>query len=449
MLHPIPDCFLTIAVLPYYTKKSYRCKDKRRYVDKLQTFQVNGGKFVSQTPELDLFSPAAKANPYPAFSLIRTSDPVFCLAQEGEQSTWLITRYEDALAILKDQRFIKDARRLMTPEQRENTLSNVFHMLNTHMLSFDPPDHTRLRALVNISFTPRLVEQWRERIQAIADELIDALLARPEKEADLIDAFAFPLPIIVITEMLGIPTEDREKFRAWSNALLDGASNPEQLQYIRMQMFEFSAYLHNLIESKREQSTEDLIGSLLQAEADGDKMNERELLAMIFLLLVAGHETTVNLIGNSTLALLQHPKQIQLLRQDPSLIKMAIEEFLRFHSPVANGTNRWAGEDLEFGGKRMRRGDRVIVGLAAANHDPVEFANADELDITRAENRHLAFGMGIHYCLGAPLARLEGQIAINTLLRRLPDLRLAVAPEELVWRPSFLLLGLSKLPVRF
>jgi cytochrome P450 len=321
--------------------------------------------------------------------------------------------------------------------------------MNTHMLSFDPPDHTRLRALVNISFTPRLVEQWRERIQAIANELIDAIEQQDEREFDLIDAFAFPLPIVVITEVLGVPTEDRASFREWSNALLDGAGDPETFQRIREQMFAFTMYLSNLIETKRQQPGDDLISRLIVAEADGDKLNQTELLAMIFLLLVAGHETTVNLLGNSTLALLQNPAQKQLLRENPALMRNAVEEFLRFHSPVAVGTSRWAGENLEFGGKQMRRGDVVLVGLAAANHDPQEFAQPDQLDITRKENRHLAFGMGIHYCLGAPLARMEGQIAINTLLQRLPNLRLAVPAEELVWRPSMLLLGVSKLPVRF
>lgn len=404
---------------------------------------------MTQSPEIDLFSPATKANPYPMYALVRGSDPIFRLKMEDGRSTWLITRYEDALAILKDQRFIKDYRRLLTSEQLEQSQGNLYHMMNTHLLSFDPPDHTRLRALVNISFTPRLVEQWRERVQAITNELIDAIEQQEEREVDLIDAFAFPLPIVVITEMLGVPSEDRAKFRAWSNALLDGAGNPETFKQNREKMFEFAMYLTNLIAAKRQQPADDLIGLLLQAEADGDKLNETELLAMIFLLLVAGHETTVNLLGNGTLALLQHPDQLQKLRDDPTLIRGAVEEFLRFHSPVSIGTNRWAGEDLEFGGKQMRRGDPVLVGLAAANHDPDEFERPDELDITRKENRHLAFGMGIHYCLGAPLARMEGQIAINTLLRRLPNLRLAVAPEELTWRPSMLLFGVSKLPIRF
>lgn len=404
---------------------------------------------MPQLPEIDLTSSAAKANPYPAYSLLRSSDPIHSLKMENGRTTWLITRYEDALAILKDQRFIKDARRLLTPEQRAQAEGSLYHMMNAHLLSFDPPDHTRLRALVNISFTPRLVEQWRERIQAVTNELIDAMEQRSEREVDLIDAFAFPLPIVVITEMLGVPTEDRAKFRDWSNALLDGAGNPENFQRSREKIFAFTMYLHNLIDVKRQQPGDDLIGRLIQAEADGDKLNETELLAMIFLLLVAGHETTVNLLGNSTLALLQNPAQKQLLLENPELIKSAVEEFLRFHSPVAIGTNRWVGEDLEFGGKQMRRGDPVLVGLAAANHDPAEFAQPDELDITRKENRHLAFGMGIHYCLGAPLARLEGQIAISTLFRRLPDLRLAVPVEELVWRPSILLLGVNRLPVAF
>lgn len=404
---------------------------------------------MPQLPEIDLTSPAAKANPYPAYSQMRSSDPVHSLKMDNGHTTWLITRYEDAQAILKDQRFIKDFRRLLTPEQLAQSQGNLYHMMNTHMLSFDPPDHTRLRALVNISFTPRLIEQWRARIQVVTDELIDAMEQSSERELDLIDAFAFPLPITVITEMLGVPTEDRANFREWSNALLDGVGNPESLRMNREKIFAFTAYVQNLITTKRQQPGDDLIGGLLQAEANGDKLNETELLSMLFLLLVAGHETTVNLLGNSTLALLQNPTQRELLRENPALIKNAIEEFLRFRSPVAITTNRWASEDLEFGGKQIRRGDPVLVSLAAANHDAGEFAQAEDLDLTRTENRHLAFGLGIHYCLGAPLARLEGQIAISTLFRRLPNLRLAVPAAELIWRPSMLLLGVSKLPVAF
>ncbi len=404
---------------------------------------------MSDLSALDLTSLDSKANPYPAFSLVRDNDPIYCQERVDGRSTWLITRYEDALAVLKDQRFIKDYRKLLTPEQLAQEQDTLDYLTSMHILSLDPPDHTRLRALVNLSFTPRLVEQWRERIQTITDELIDAMQKQDAAELDLIDAFAFPLPIMVISEMLGVPSQDRLKFRAWSNALLDGLNNPETFEHVQMQMFAFAMYLRNLIVSKREQATDDLVGRLIQVEADGDKLNETELISMIFLLLVAGHETTVNLIANGTLALLQHPDQRRLLEEDPTLIKNAIEELLRFHSPVSTATARWVGEDLEFGGKRMRRGDFVRVSLAAANHDPAEFAYADELDLTRKDNRHVAFGLGIHYCLGAPLARLEGQIAISTLLRRLPNLRLTVEPDQLIWRPSPLLFGLSKMPVAF
>lgn len=399
--------------------------------------------------QLDLSLLETKANPYPAFAALRAHDPIHALGMHNGRRAWLITRYEDAVAVLKDQRFIKDPRKLLTPEQLEERQGSIFAMTNTHMLSLDPPDHTRLRALINLSFTPRLIEQIRPRIQEITDELINAIEQQRGTEIDLIDTFAFPLPITVISEMLGVPWEDRQKFRTWSNALLDGVNNPEAFAHIQTQMFEFAMYVRNLIETKREQPTEDLVGRLIAAEADGDKLNEMELISMIFLLLVAGHETTVNLISNGTLALLQHPEQKRLLQNDPTLIKNAVEEFLRFHSPVARSTSRWVGEDLEFGGKQMQRGDYVEMSLASANHDPEMFASPDELDLTRAENRHVAFGMGIHYCLGAPLARLEGQIAIGTLFRRLPDLRLAVEPEQLVWRPSPLLFGLTKLPVMF
>ena len=319
--------------------------------------------------------------------------------------------------------------------------------MNRHMLSADPPDHTRLRALVNLSFTPRLVEQWRARIQAITDELIDAVEAQGKME--LIDSFAFPLPLAVITEMLGVPPEDRLAFRKWSNTVVEASGNPAMFTRVRADMQAFGMYLHTLISEKRQQPAEDLLSKLIQAEEEGETLAENELISMVFLLLIAGHETTVNLIGNGMLALLEHPDQMEKLRQDPELIKTAIEEFLRYQSPVMTATQRWARQDLEFAGQQMRRGDSVMVVLASANHDYEAFSEPDALDITRPENRHLAFGKGIHYCLGAPLARLEGQIAIATLVRRLPNLRLDIAPEQLTWRPGMLLLGLHKLPVAF
>jgi cytochrome P450 len=321
------------------------------------------------------------------------------------------------------------------------------------MLNADPPDHTRLRSLVNLSFTPRLIEQWRERIQAIANELLDAVQNPPNGEQrcemELIGEFAFPLPMTVITEMLGVPDTDRTRFRVWSNQVVEASGDFQAFANLRESLDEFQVYLSELIEQKREQNADDLLGKLIRTEAEGDKLTEDELISMVFLLLVAGHETTVNLIGNGVLALLQHPDQLEKLKQNPELIISAIEEFLRYRGPLLAATQRWVSEDIELGGQQIQRGDQVIALLSSANRDERAFEHADQLDITRKENHHLAFGKGIHYCLGAPLARLEGQIAINTLLKRMPNLRLAIDEQDLVWRPGLLLMGLSKLPVAF
>jgi cytochrome P450 len=231
--------------------------------------------------------------------------------------------------------------------------------------------------------------------------------------------------------------------------VIESSGNPEDFKQRREQITEFHEYLVELIDQKRRQPADDLLSHLVKVESEGDKLSEKELIAMVFLLLIAGHETTVNLIGNGILALLLHPDQMEKLQQDPSLLKTAIEEFLRFHGPLMTATQRWAREDLKLDGVQISRGDFVLVVLASANHDPSTFTNPEDLDITRQENRHLAFGKGIHYCLGAPLARLEGQIAISTLLRRLPNLRLTVEPQNLVWRPGALIMGLRSLPVAF
>jgi cytochrome P450 PksS len=315
------------------------------------------------------------------------------------------------------------------------------------MLALDPPDHTRLRALVHKAFTPRLVEQLRPRIQTIADTLLDAV--QPKGEMDLIDDYAFPLPITVIAELLGIPVEDRVSFRRWTNLLVSGEPSPERLEQIVPTMQEFAAYLGQLFARRRAQPGEDLVSQLLRVEEAGDILDERELYSMVFLLLIAGHETTVNLIGNGMLALLQHPDQRERLQQTPALIEAAIEELLRYEGPVATATQRFAREDVPIGGVVIPRGEEVVAVLASADHDERRFTDPDGLDITRSDNRHLAFGHGIHYCLGAPLARLEGQIAISTLLRRMPNMRLNLDPEALAWRPGLLIRGLSGLPVTF
>jgi cytochrome P450 len=269
-------------------------------------------------------------------------------------------------------------------------------------------------------------------------------------EMDLIDDYAFPLPITVIAELLGVPAEDRNKFREWSNAAVSGDTTQEYLEKILLpHMQAFTDYLRAMFEEKRKNPKDDLISGLVRAEEAGDTLSEDELLGMVFLLLIAGHETTVNLIGNGVLALLQHPDQLQKLRDDPSLIKPAIEELLRYDGPVETSTERFAREDIAIGGTVIPKGEMVMVVLASADHDPERFTAPDALDITRAHNRHLAFGKGIHFCLGAPLARMEGQIAIGTLLRRMPELRLADPPESLTWRPGMVLRGLKGLPVEF
>jgi cytochrome P450 len=405
---------------------------------------------MSQPPRVDILDPLFKADPYPTYAELRSSAPVHRVELPEGRGVWLITRYDDVLAVLKDERFVKDWRKALSPEQlaRIPAIPPVMEPLSRNMLGTDPPDHERLRGLVSKAFTPRLIERMRPRVQAIADELLDAVQDRGEM--DLIDDYAFPLPITVIAELLGVPAADRNSFREWSDAAVSGNSTQEYLEQILIpHMTAFTDYLRALFEEKRKNPRDDLVSALVLAEEAGDKLSEHELLGMVFLLLVAGHETTVNLIGNGVLALLQHPDQLRKLREDPSLIKPAVEELLRYDGPVETSTERFAREDVEVDGTVIPKGEMVLVVLAAADHDPQRFANPDTLDITRAHNRHLAFGKGIHHCLGAPLARMEGQIAISTLLRRMPDLRLKGSPDALSWRPGLILRGLRGLPVEF
>ena len=405
---------------------------------------------MPQPPRVDLLDPAFKANPYPTYAELRSTAPVHRVELPDGLGIWLITRYDDVLAVLKDERLVKDWRKVLTSEQLAQIppIPPVMEALSRNMLDMDPPDHQRLRSLVSKAFTPRLIERLRPRVQAIADGLLDAVQDRGEM--DLIDDYAFPLPITVIAELLGVPAEDRDSFREWSGAAVSGNTTQEHLDKVLIpHMQAFTDYLHALFEEKRKNPKDDLVSALLRAEEAGDKLSEDELLGMVFLLLVAGHETTVNLIGNGVLALLQHPDQLQKLKDDPSLIKPAVEELLRYDGPVETSTERFAREDVRIGETVIPRGEMVLVVLAAADHDPERFADPDELDITRIDNRHLAFGKGIHHCLGAPLARMEGQIAISTLLARMPDLRLKGSSESLSWHPGLTLRGLRGLPLEF
>lgn len=371
----------------------------------------------------------------------------------GRGPAWVAFRHEDVVAILKDPRFVKDMRKLSPPQdQREPSQENAsvnkfleWTKKMPNMLTVDPPDHTRLRRLASKAFTPHTIEGLRPRIQQIADELLDAVQERGRM--DLIADFAYPLPMTVISEMLGIPAADRNAFREWTRELLSASLDPKQADDVEAVLDKFVEYIKALLAEKRAHPGDDITSGLVQAYDEGDQLSENELISTIWLLIVAGHETTVNLIGSGILALLQHPEQMRLLRSDPSLLPSAVEELLRYAGPVIIGS-RIAGEDLTLHGKNIRKGETVVVSLAAANLDPHQFSNPEALDITREENEHLAFGKGIHLCLGAPLARLEGQIAFGTLLQRLPNLRLAVAPGQLTYNPSTLR-SLASLPVLF
>jgi cytochrome P450 len=393
---------------------------------------------------LNPFDPAAREDPYAVYARMREQVPVWRVPAGGQHGFWVLTRYADVEKALRDPRMGKDPRNALPPEQIPPS-HPIAAPLTQHMLAFDPPDHTRLRALVALAFTPRLIEGQRERVERIAEELIDAV--EPHGRMDLIDAYAFPLPIRVITHLLGVPESDADRFRAWSNtvvSLQEGSGGRDDLLGA---LTAFRAYLLDLFAAKRRAPGDDLVSGLLRAEEEGDALSEDELIAMVFLLLIAGHETTVNLIGNGVLALMTNPEQREALQDDPSLLRPAIEELLRYDPPVETSTLRYVLEDMEIGGQQLRRGDSVLVVIASANRDEAQFPAADELDLGRPDNRHVAFGKGIHYCLGAPLARMEGAIAISTLLRRLPTLHLATDPTTLEHRPSFLIRGLKTLPV--
>jgi cytochrome P450 len=313
-----------------------------------------------------------------------------------------------------------------------------------HMLSSDEPDHTRLRDLVQRAFTPRLVEGLRPRIESLTEELLDR--AAGQNRIDVIRDYALPLPTTVIAEILGVPVSDRQRFQGWSAAMVDVAG-PLQILRSVPSFRAFFRYIRELVKRRRQRPENDLISALVAAEEADDKLNEDELRAMVLLLLVAGYETTVNLIGNGTLALIENPGESEKLRAQPSLMPSAVEELLRYSSPLEMATQRWALRDIEIAGVTIPKGDLVAAGIASANRDPQQFERPDVLSLTREPNRHVAFGLGIHHCLGAQLARLEAQIAFTTLLQHFPQIRLAVPRNGLRWRKSLFLRGLEALPV--
>ena len=394
----------------------------------------------------DALLPVYAANPYALYQQLRENDPVYW---DERANSWVLTRYADVAPALRDARF--SASGFMEninwiPEEMRPMLEPPIRVLTRQMLVMDPPDHTRLRSLVAKAFTPRVVEGLRPTIKQIANDLLDNVQSQGTME--LIRDFAFPLPAIVIATMLGVSPEDRDQFAVWSEnfgALLDGGNLSMENAFLALHgVSEFIAYFRQIIRQRRNSPGDDLLQAMINAEEQGDALSEEELLGNCVLIMAAGHGTTMHLIGNGILALLRNPQQLQQLKADPALMPSAVTELLRYDSPVQM-TSRRAREDMRIGDKRISEGQEVIMCTGAANHDPAQFSDPDRLRLNRPENRHLSFGLGIHFCLGAPLARLESEIAFHALLRHFPNLRLA--SEEVEWERSLVFRGLKQLPL--
>ena len=389
-------------------------------------------------------------DPLAYFRRMREEGPVTPVMLPHGERAWLVTRYPEVRAALADPRLHKDwAGKLTSPDWVPNEVTGY---LAVHMLNSDPPNHTRLRKLVTKAFTARRVAGLRSRVEEITGSLLDAIEAQAvlkdgagEETVDLIEAFAFPLPVTVICELLGVPTRDRDQFRRWSNAIVASEGEPGGFRAAGEAMFH---YFTELVAAKRAQPADDMVSALIEARDSGDSLDERELLAMMFLLLVAGHETTTNLIATGTLALLTNPGELARLRSDPSMLPGAVEELLRYSNPLNHATDRFTLEPVEIGGVTIPAREWVLCVTSSANRDPGRFGDPDRLDVGRDAGGHVAFGHGIHYCLGAPLARLEGEVAFGALFDRFPGLSLAADPSSLRWRPSSLIHGLETLPVR-
>ncbi|MBX3027026.1 cytochrome P450 [bacterium] len=390
--------------------------------------------------------PELRVDPYPYYRRLRERDPVH---RSFGASGWVLTRYDDIVGILADRAFSSDERnwvryQRMSARDVRAGLPDPYADGVISMLRIDPPDHTRLRTLVSKAFTPRAVERLRPRIEAVVVELLDGLAGHDA--FDLMQAFASPLPVVIIGEMLGVAVADRERFRHWSNESIRllGEGNRADRRRAWQALSEMRAWLGEQIAARRRQPCDDLLSALVAAEEAGDRLSERELFATCVLLLVAGNETTTNLIGNGVIALLRHPDQLARLRRDPAHMPAAVEELVRFDSPVQL-TTRLVVEERELHGRRLRRGEQIVLVLGAGNRDPARFADPDRLDLDRPEARPLSFGHGLHYCLGAQLARIEAQIGLVHLLDRFPTLRFADAP--IAWGDNMILRGPRILPL--
>ncbi len=399
-------------------------------------------------PELDLTAPELQADPYPTLARVRKESAVAMFHRPLIGKIFLLMRYQDVWSSFTDPRLVNDHRNVSGGRSflERWWTPRLFKIFQQNMVAKDAPDHRRLRDLVHKAFTPGRVEELASTVEQITGRLLDAAAKKPT--VDLIEDFALPLPLTIISVMMGVPEEDRLMFRRWMTGLLDvGTRGALGLLLNAPASYKMLGFFRRLVRMRREEPRDDLLTALVQAEEQGDRLSEDELISMIFLLLLAGHETTVNLIGNGTLALIENPDQLRRLGEHPELADPAVEELLRYTNPVTQPALRFAREDMEFGGHVLPRGSIVVPFLASANRDETAFPNADTLDIARSPNRHVAFGMGVHYCLGAPLARLEGRLAFKALVQRFPQMKLAVPREQLRWRGSIGLRGLKALPL--
>jgi cytochrome P450 len=405
---------------------------------------------METTEALGAWGAYDRDDPFPLFAAVRDLGPVHAVRLADGHDAWLVVGYEEARSALNDPGISKDMHAALASGGEVVAEGLPGPSFARHMLSVDPPDHTRLRRLVSAAFTPRRIEGLRPQVQALVDGMLDAIAAAgPEAQVDLVPALAFPLPFTVICELLGVPEVDRAALGRGLTALLVPTSTPEEYARAKAASDSVVAMLEALVAAKQASPGDDLVSALIRARDGDERLTTQELLSTIFQLIVAGHDTTASLIGNGVVALLRHPEQLAELRGDRGMLALAIEELLRYDAPVPHSTFRYAVAPTDLGGVTIPAGAQVIISLAAANRDRGQFMEPEALDIDRVANRHLAFGHGIHHCLGAPLARMEGQLALGSLLARFPELRLAVPADQLRWGhgDGLVLRGLSELPV--
>ena len=405
---------------------------------------------MSATDALQSWGSFDRDNPFPLFAEVREKGPVHAITLADGHAAWLVVGYEEAKLMLNDTRLSKDMQAAFASGGEVLAEGLPGKAFARHMLAVDPPDHTRLRRLVASAFSLRRIESLEPRIRQIIGQLLDALAAAgPDATVDLVPNFAFPLPFTVICELLGVPEPDREPFGDALIALLSPTDTPEQYAKAKVGSDGVVAHLNKLVDTKEREPGDDLVTALIHARDGDERLDHGELLSTLLQLIIAGHDTTTSLLGNGIVALLRNPDQLALVKADPSRVTALVEEVMRYDAPVPHSTFRYAAEDVEIGGVTIPAGGQVIISLAAANHDADRFGHPEIFDVERRDNRHLAFGHGIHFCLGAPLARLEGNIAFTTLLARFPDIRLAVPSDDLHWGhgDGLVLRGLTSLPL--